>query len=118
MRSISRCAVFVGMVLLAMPAVSSAQFHGLGQITGTVKDDAGAPLKGVNIRATLQSEEGVIEKTTDDRGFWVVNGIAKGEWHVTFQSPGYNVVGAKVTLAAELERLPPITVVLKKLSKS
>jgi carboxypeptidase family protein len=115
MRSMSRCAVFMGLALLALPAVSSAQFHGLGQIAGIVKDDAGTPLKGVNIRATLQSEDGVIEKTTDEKGAWVVNGIAKGEWHVTFQSPGYNVVGAKVTLAAELERLPPITIVLKKL---
>src|SRR5471030_1745001 len=118
MRSISRCALFAGVMLLVMPVVSSAQFHGLGQIRGTVKDDTGSPLKGVNIRATLPSEDGAIEITSDEKGTWVVAGMGKGEWHVTFQTPGYNVVAAKVSLAAELERIPPITVVLKKIARS
>jgi Carboxypeptidase regulatory-like domain len=118
MRSISRCAWFAVVMLLVIPAVSSAQFRGLGQIRGTVKDDTGAPLKGVNIRATLPAQDGAIEITSDDKGGWVVAGMGKGEWHVTFQTPGYNVVAAKVTLAAELERIPPITVVLKKIARS
>ena len=118
MRSMSRCALFVGVMLLVTPMVSSAQFHGLGQIRGTVRDDTGAPLKSVNIRATLPAEEGAIEITSDEKGTWVVSGMGKGEWRVTFQTPGYNVVAAKVTLAAELERIPPITVVLKKIARS
>lgn len=119
MRSMSRCAWFVALALLVIPAVSSAQFRGLGQIRGTVKDDTGAPLKGVNIRATLPTmEDKAIEITSDEKGAWVVAGMGKGEWHVTFQTPGYNVVAAKVTLAAELERIPPIAVVLKKIARS
>jgi hypothetical protein len=118
MRSMSRCAWFVAVMLLMMPMASSAQFHGLGQIRGTVKDDSGAPLKGVNVRATRSSEDGAIEITSDDKGAWVVAGMGKGEWHVTFQTPGYNVVAAKVNLAAELERIPPIAVVLKKMARS
>jgi hypothetical protein len=114
----SRCAWFVAAVLLGTPMMSSAQFHGLGQIRGTVKDDGGAPLKGVNVRATQSSENGVIEITSDDKGEWVVAGMGKGEWRVTFQTPGFNVVAAKVVLAAELERIPPITIVLKKLARS
>jgi hypothetical protein len=118
MRSKSRCAWFVAVLLLVTPIVSSAQLHGLGQIRGTVKDDSGAPLKGVNVRATLSSENGVIEITSDDKGEWVVTGMGKGEWHVTFQTPGFNVVAAKVVLAAELERIPPIAVVLKRVARS
>jgi hypothetical protein len=118
MRGISRYAVLVGVIMLAAPAVSSAQFRGLGQFRGTVNDDDGTPMKSVNIRATLQGTTGVIEQTTDDKGLWVVNGVAKGEWHVTFQIGGYTPVGAKVTLPSELARVAPISVVLKKVSKS
>jgi hypothetical protein len=118
MRGIIRYAVLVGVIMFAVPAVSSAQFRGLGQFKGTVKDDGGTPMKDVNIRAILQGTTGVIEETTDDNGAWAVNGVAKGEWHVTFQIAGYVPVGAKVTLPSELGRVPPIPVVLKKVSKS
>jgi hypothetical protein len=104
----------VALMMMIVPMVSSAQFRGLGRITGTVADDTGSPLKDVTVRATLTGEEGVIEERTDDKGAWAVNGMAKGEWHLTFQTPGYVPVAAKVTLAAELARVAPIGVVLKK----
>jgi len=114
MRSGVRYAVLVALVMVIVPIVSSAQFRGLGRVTGTVADDGGAPLKDVSVRATMSGEEGVIEERTDDKGAWAVNGMAKGEWHLTFQTPGYVPVAAKVTLAAELARVAPISVVLKK----
>jgi len=40
--------------------------------------------------------------------------VAKGEWHLTFQIAGYVPVGAKVMLPAELTRIAPINVTLKK----
>jgi hypothetical protein len=114
MRSGVRYAGLVAVVMLLVPVVSSAQFRGLGRVTGTVADDTGTPLREVSIRATLSGEEGVIEEKTDDKGVWAVNGMAKGEWHLTFQTPGYTPVAAKVILAAELARIAPISVVLKK----
>jgi hypothetical protein len=114
MRSAVRYVAFVAVMMLIVPIVSSAQFRGLGRVTGTVADDTGTPLKDVLIRATMTGEEGVIEERTDDKGSWAVNGMAKGEWHLTFQTPGYVPVAAKVTLSAELARVNPIAVVLKK----
>ena len=114
MRSGVRYAALVAVIMLIVPMVSSAQFRGLGRVTGTVSDDTGTPLRDVSVRATLSGEEGVIEEKTDDKGAWAVNGMAKGEWHLTFQIPGYVPVAAKVTLAAELARVQPISVVLKK----
>ena len=114
MRSGVRYAAVVALMMMIVPMVSSAQFRGLGRVTGTVADDTGSPLKDVTIRATLTGEEGVIEERTDDKGTWAVNGMAKGEWHFTFQTPGYVPVAAKVILAAELARVAPIGVVLKK----
>ena len=102
---------------LVVSTMSLAQLRGLGRIGGTVTDDGGAPLKDVNIRATLQGENGVVESTTDQKGAFSVGGLAKGEWHVVFQVAGYVPTAVKVTLSAELARVPPISVVLKKVSK-
>jgi len=117
MKPASRCAALILLMVLMAPMISSAQFRGLGRVTGTVNDDAGTPIRDVSIRATLTGEEGVIEGKTDEKGAWVLNGMAKGEWHLTFQVAGYVPVGAKVMLAAELSRIPPLTVVLKKVGR-
>src|SRR5438105_7575340 len=106
MRSGVRYAVLVA-IMLIVPIVLSAQFRGLGRVTGTVADDTGSPLRDVMVRATLSGEDGVIEEKTDDKGAWAVNGMAKGEWHLTFQTPGYVPIAAKVVLAAELARVAP-----------
>jgi hypothetical protein len=104
----------IAALLVVLPTVSSAQFRGLGRITGTVSEEGGGPLGSVSIRATLTGEDGVIEEKSDDRGAWAVSGVAKGEWHLTFQIAGFVPVGAKVVLPAELTRIAPINVVLKK----
>jgi len=107
----------IAAMLMVIPTVSSAQFRGLGRITGTVTEEGGAPLGNVSIRATLTGEDGVIEEKSNENGSWSVSGMAKGEWHLTFQIAGYVPVGAKVTLTAELSRIAPIAITLKKVSK-
>ena len=114
MRPVSRYVALIAAVLIVIPTLSSAQFRGLGRITGTVSEESGAPLGNVSVRATLTGEEGIIEAKSDDKGGWAVAGVAKGEWHLTFQIAGYVPVGAKVLLPAELARIAPISVVLKK----
>ena len=116
MRPVSRYALLIALMLVVIPTVSSAQFRGLGRITGTVSEEGGAPMGNVTVRATLTGEEGVIEEKSDDKGTWAVAGVAKGEWHLTFQIAGYVPVGAKVMLPAELARVAPISITLKKVS--
>ena|SRR5258707_5570290 len=117
MRLSSRYAVLVVVMTLLVPTMSSAQLRGLGRITGMVNDDGGSPIKGVSIRATREGTTGVIEETTNEKGVWAVNGMARGEWHVTFQLGGYVPLGAKVNLETELSKVPPISIVLRKLSR-
>jgi hypothetical protein len=117
MRPVRRYALLIAVMLVVIPTVSSAQFRGLGRITGTVSEEGGGPLSNVSVRATLSGEEGVIEEKSDEKGTWAVAGVAKGEWHLTFQIAGYVPVGAKVTLPAELARIAPISITLKKVSK-
>jgi hypothetical protein len=107
----------MAVMLVVIPTVSSAQFRGLGRITGTVSEEGGGPMSNVTIRATLTGEEGVIEEKSDQKGTWAVAGVAKGEWHLTFQIAGYVPVGARVVLPAELTRVAPISITLKKVSK-
>jgi len=95
-------------------STSSAQLRGMGRIKGTVNDESGTPIKGAAVRATLSGYDGAIEETSDDKGAWVIGGMARGEWHLTFYSPGHVAVGAKVTLSAELSNIPAISIVMKK----
>jgi carboxypeptidase family protein len=117
MRPVSRYVALIALVLVMVPTMSSAQFRGLGRITGTVTEEGGGPLNNVSIRATLTGEDGVIEEKSDSSGAWAVSGVAKGEWHLTFQIAGYVPVGAKVLLPAELARIAPISITLKKVAK-
>jgi carboxypeptidase family protein len=117
MRPVRRYALLFAVMLVVIPTVSSAQFRGLGRITGTVSEEGGGPMGNVSVRATLTGEDGVIEEKSDEKGAWAVSGVAKGEWHLTFQIAGYIPVGAKVTLPAELARIAPISITLKKVSK-
>jgi hypothetical protein len=114
MKPVNRYVALLAAMMLVIPAMSSAQFRGLGRITGTVSEEGGSPVGGVSIRATLAGEEGVIEEKTDQNGAWAVAGMAKGEWHLTFQIAGYVPVGAKVVLPAELARVAPLSITLKK----
>lgn len=117
MKSAGRCAALIAIVWLSAFASPTAQKRGLGRVKGTVSTDAGEPLKGVAIRATLSGYDGAIEETSDDKGEWAVGGLARGEWHLTFFARGYTSVGAKVNLEAELSNVPPIVIVLKKAAK-
>jgi len=108
---------FVSALVVAMmmsPVVGMAQMRGLGRVGGTVTDASGAPIAEVNISATLNGSSGTIESKSDEKGAWAVAGMGKGEWHVTFQKAGFEPKAAKVILDAELARVSPITIALKK----
>jgi hypothetical protein len=114
MKSVGRIALLVGTVMVLSSATSSAQLRGMGRIKGVVSDDSGAPIKGAAVRATLSGYDTAIEEASDEKGAWAVGGLARGEWHLTFNSPGHMPVAAKVTLSAELSSIPPIKIVMKK----
>ena len=103
-------------LVLAVGVVSTAyaQLHGMGRINGTCTEDGGGPLEGVTVKATLPGSSGSIDGTTDKKGEWVLGGMARGDWDVTFEKAGYAPRKAKVSLTVELARMPPIAVAMKK----
>ena len=103
-------------LLVGIGSTAYAQLHGMGRIQGTVAEEGGAPLPDVSIKATLPGSSGEITGTSDAKGQWIIGGMGKGEWDVVFEKPGYAPRKAKVTLAVELARVPPIAVAMKKAS--
>jgi hypothetical protein len=104
------------MVVIGLGSTAYAQLHGMGRINGTCVDEGGAPVEGVSIKATLPGSTGSIDSSTDKKGEWIVGGMARGDWDVTFEKAGFAPRKAKVSLTVELARMPPIAVTMKKAS--
>jgi hypothetical protein len=99
--------------LLAMATtVAVAQVKGMGRLNGKVVDDGGGPLDGVAIR--LRQGTGVIEGKTDPKGDWILAGVARGNWIVTFEKEGFPTKVLKVVVEKELMRTEAIKVTMKK----
>ena len=72
-----------------MPNVACAQDYTSGSLTGTVEDDAGAPVAGA--RVIITSEQGATrETTTDAEGTFRVPALAVGTYTVRVQAEGYS----------------------------
>jgi outer membrane receptor protein involved in Fe transport len=72
-----------------MPDVACAQDYTSGSLTGTVEDDAGAPVAGAKV--TITSAQGATrETTTDADGAFRVPALAVGTYTVRVQAEGYS----------------------------
>lgn len=84
-------------LLLVVAAAASAQWRGLGRTGGKVVDESGAAIADVTVRADLLGVGGTTIKT-NDKGEWVLSGIARGDWSLTFAKDGMVTVKAKVNV--------------------
>ena len=108
--------VLAVLMVLGLCGTAYAQLHGMGRINGTCTEEGGGPLEGVTVKATLSGSAGSIDGTSDKKGEWMLGGMARGEWDVTFEKAGYAPRKARVSLTVELARMPPIAVTMKKAS--
>lgn len=100
-------------ITTGLPA-GAQDWKGMGRMQGKVTDAAGAPLAGVTVRLELPERGGGTTVTTDEKGRWVVGGIAAGTWHVDFERTGYASRKVSVSLPSESSRLAPFEVRLEK----
>jgi len=99
--------------LVAMAtSVAVAQIKGMGRLNGKVTEDGGGPIDGVSIK--LRQGTDVIEGKTDPKGDWVLAGVARGSWMVTFEKQGFPTKVVKVLVEKELMRTEPIKITMKK----
>ena len=102
------------MVALALTAgtAAHAQVKGMGRLNGKVVDDGGTAVDGVVIK--LRQGTDVIEARTDAKGDWILAGVARGNWLVTFEKTGFPTKVVKVVVEKELLRTDPIKITLPK----
>lgn len=103
-------------VILMTAGVAGAQeWRGQGRVAGKVVDEAGAPIEGVRVAATLPASEnrGPSPQTTNASGDWSIGGIAGGRWLLEFTKDGY-ITHQQPVVISESARMAPATIVLEK----
>jgi tetratricopeptide (TPR) repeat protein len=69
----------------------SGAAKGKGRVRGKVTDPQGKGLPAATVRFASAELDTSFEIKTDDKGEWVVNGIAGGSWDLDFAKEGYQV---------------------------
>jgi hypothetical protein len=83
---------------LSLPAVAGAQ---VVRIAGTVKDEAGRPIRGATIVAENPDHAPpTLTSSTDDKGRFGMIGMRRGVWAFRIQAPGYETVQLSRELAS------------------
>jgi tetratricopeptide (TPR) repeat protein len=93
------------MVVLMSAVAASAQTSRIG---GVVRDETGAAIRGVVVRAAAAGNNAApvtLTTATDDRGRFIFVVTRSGQWAVTFEAPGFDQM--KIELAVRLTGPPP-----------
>lgn len=107
-----RTAILAMALAFAVAATASAQ---TGRIGGTVKDEAGQPIKGASITAeNPNASPSSFTATTDDKGRFAIIGLRTGQWTFMAQAPGFERDGLRMDIRTVGTPNPPIEFKLKK----
>jgi tetratricopeptide (TPR) repeat protein len=108
--------LITGLFIIALIVSLAAQEDiGRGRITGTVTDEAGAPLEGALVVAQSTRSETKLEGRSDEKGRFAIVGLGTGNWQVTASMNGYQSASLEMNVR-QLSQNPPISFTLKKLS--
>jgi TolA-binding protein len=110
----NRTSLLAAAVALVMSARLGAQTN---RISGVVRDETGAAIRGAIVRAATGGIPGVSPMTlttaTDDRGRFIFVVARSGEWQLNFEAPGFDpmtisaavrITGAAPNLDIKLDR--------------
>jgi tetratricopeptide (TPR) repeat protein len=103
--------VLIAMFVAATASGAAAQTARVG---GTVKDDAGQPIKGATVTAENPATSSSLTATTDDKGRFSIIGLRAGGWTFTAQAPGFASDSGRMNVQTIGAPNPPITFTLKK----
>jgi tetratricopeptide (TPR) repeat protein len=86
-----------------------------GRIGGTVKDDAGQPIKGATITAeNPNASPSSFTATTDDKGRFSIIGLKTGQWKFTAQAPSFAPESGALDVKTIGAPNPPLTFTLRR----
>jgi Flp pilus assembly protein TadD len=100
---------------LFVAALASGAAAQTGRVGGTVKDDAGQPIKGATVTAENPSASpSSFTATTDDKGRFSIIGLRTGRWTFTAQAPSFAPESGALNVQTIGAPNPPLTFTLKK----
>src|SRR5256884_5746430 len=103
-------ALCIGLLIGLNAAPASAQ--ATAQISGTVRDQSGAVLPGVEVTAT-QTETGISRNTvTNETGSYVLSNLAVGPYRLEVALPGFRTY-VQTGIVLQVNSSPAINVVLE-----
>jgi predicted TPR repeat methyltransferase len=105
----------IALAMLLVAALAGTAAAQTGRVGGTVKDDAGQPIKGASITAENPSASpSSFTATTDDKGRFSIIGLRTGPWTFTAQAPGFAPESGRLNVQTIGAPNPPLTFTLKK----
>ncbi len=106
-----RTLIKVSLLCLILSAVAAGQTVGVSQISGTVKDQSGAVLPGVEIKVT-QTDTGLTRNTiTDERGIYSIPNLQVGPYRLEASLPGFSTY-IQTGIVLQVNSNPSVHVVL------
>jgi Flp pilus assembly protein TadD len=104
-----------GLAALLITIVAGSAGAQTGRVGGTVKDEAGQPIKGATITAdNPEASPSSFTATTDDKGRFSIIGLKRGTWTFTAQAPGFSPESGKMPVSTLGTPNPPLTFTMKK----
>ena len=98
--------MLAAVLVVAASAAAEAQVI---RVAGTIKDDAGAPVRGASIVAENPDHSPPrLTTTSNDKGAFGFIGVRRGQWTLTVDAPGFEKVQFRQQVAAG--RMAPIEV--------
>ncbi|HXU44350.1 MAG TPA: tetratricopeptide repeat protein [Thermoanaerobaculia bacterium] len=115
-------AVATSLWLVAGSAVVAQEWAGRGRLQGEIKDEQGKPVEGAKL--TLRIGSGRVDPAapgpkaifTNDKGKWVIGGLAGGAWGVLIQKEGFIDSEGQVHVD-EFSPTKPVNLTLKVIPK-
>lgn len=105
--------VAAAVMIVAAFAISAAAQT--GRVGGTVKDEAGQPIKGATVTAENPgASPSSFTATTDDKGRFSIIGLRTGQWTFSAQAPGFGPETGRLSVQTIGAPNPPLTFTLKK----
>jgi Tfp pilus assembly protein PilF len=99
-------------IVVALAGPSEAQ---TGRVGGTVKDEAGQPIKGATVTAdNPNASPSSFTATTDDKGRFSIIGLRTGQWTFSAQAPGFAPEAGRLNVQTIGAPNPPLAFTLKK----
>jgi TolA-binding protein len=111
-----RFLMFRGVLAAFVVAVLSVSVAAqTGRVGGTVKDEAGQPVKGATITAeNPNASPSSFTATTDDKGRFSIIGLKTGRWTFTAQAPSFAPESGGLNVQTIGAPNPPLTFTLRK----